>query len=46
MNEGDTFFLQNDSGIQHLYVVLSDPRQSAAKIFIAMISTRGEGKEA
>ena len=42
---GDTFFLPDHNGVRHLYVVLSDPEQSSDQIFIAMISTRGDGKE-
>ena len=46
MNAGDTFLLlDRNTGVRHLYVVLSDPEQSSDQIFIVMVSTRGDGKE-
>jgi len=42
---GDAFLIPNEHGIRHLYVVISDPDQNPASVYLVMVSTHETGKD-
>lgn len=45
MNAGDAFLIENEHGIKHLHVIVSDPAQNPDSAYLVMISTFEERRE-
>ena len=45
MNAGDAFLIENEHGIKHLHVIVSDPVQNPDCVYLVMVSTHEERRE-